>query len=694
MTFYELLNLDSTQRQTAGRALCAWCRGAGCKLNTYKTDLHANTRKLLLKTDSKLLKDASAKVYSEIRATLTDAQIVNIARSEIDINNFISLSDIKDNLIIVDKSTRKETLKIAADYNIENIPADQRPVKGNSCKIYNWREPVFYEMAREYSPCDKKLFSAIKITSGLTHEGLVYLIQKRPDALEYTTVAQSKTDSLQGLREALDVCLAPNGESLKKYMNDLLDSYKAGMRDWLQEYLRSDEYAGTPEDVCSEIVENCRNSFLKSIIYSNQYALPVLIRERNLMVPSEQDSSDLTLVKMPFLEHIADSHDAASLFLSSYSEFSSENLYISDWPEIYSNDRNTPCLNFYDLEEIRSIPKDQDYPTWEEALKDRFNDEEAAVFRAYIWSVFDARNVGRQILYLWDDGHSGKSVMLNVIAEELGQAAQAMQKDSLEGRFAMAKYYDKHLIVVCDNSNTNLIKLSKLKSITGRDRVEVELKGKVSFTARVYCKIIANSNYRPNIDADSTAETSRVILIKLRMDDEKMRAKGLLSPTGERKGDPTWEPRLKAEFKAFLRDCEQDYIRLCPKHADIELPQSMIDAINNCGNEFKQSIDSDTFEMILNDMGYTLDSAGKCLRRNLLPVINQYFAEHDKTPLSIYRFREILDSNFRGSEDLNYKFGLRKMTKSEQIGYKQQKEKSILTAEEDNEIVEAAETVF
>ena len=38
-------------------------------------------------------------------------------------------------------------------------------------------------------------------------------------------------------------------------------------------------------------------------------------------------------------------------------------------------------------------------------------------------------------------------------------------------------------------------------------------------------------------------------------------------------GDPTWEGRLKDEFRAFLASCYPVYQRLCPKRMDIIMPE-------------------------------------------------------------------------------------------------------------------------
>ena len=269
-------------------------------------------------------------------------------------------------------------------------------------------------------------------------------------------------------------------------------------------------------------------------------------------------------------------------------------------PVVYSNDPNVPALNYLDLDAIVS---ETPCPTWEFWLK-RFTDDEAKVFMAYVWSIFDADNKGRQALYIYDkDGFSGKSVVLNAIFNGLGEKlCVALQKDSLCNQFALAKVYDKRFITIDDNKNCYLFKGEKPHMILGGGMAEIELKGRNSFSTRLCCRIIACGNVMLSIDTHALHETSRVIVIKPKMTDEiiqQIAAKDadgnvIRDASGRPKlvGDSSFGDRLKEEFSGFLFKCRDVYAELCPTRASIIVPDSILEHNDEMSDEHEDVYDS------------------------------------------------------------------------------------------------------
>lgn len=252
-------------------------------------------------------------------------------------------------------------------------------------------------------------------------------------------------------------------------------------------------------------------------------------------------------------------------------------------PKIFTNDPTVPCFHYYDLESVKTV--EGLYPAWEEFLT-RFSEEEADVFKAFVWSIFDAENRGRQCLYLLDRGYSGKSAIINAIANAIGSELHvALSKDSLSNQFAFSKVWDKRFVTIGDNKNQNLVRSQAMHSMLGGDIVDVEYKGRDTFPSRLQCKVFVASNVPLNIDVKARNEYTRVLPIHPDDSDEALIARGIaaLDDDGNPRrmsngniiviGDPTWEGRLIDEFRAFLASCYPVYQRMCPKRMDIIMPE-------------------------------------------------------------------------------------------------------------------------
>lgn len=283
-------------------------------------------------------------------------------------------------------------------------------------------------------------------------------------------------------------------------------------------------------------------------------------------------------------------------------------------PKVFSNSLDEPALNYLDIE---NICKPGECPTWDFYMK-RFSADDAAVFKAFIWGVLDAKNNGRQMLYVYDkNGFSGKSVVTNVISQFLGSnLVAALQKDSLNNQFALAKIWNKRLIVIDDNKNPNLVKPTKMHMITGGGLAEIEYKGKNSFSARLQCKVIANGNTALSIDTDVDHEVSRVIIIKTEMKEEYMKQFCKVDENGNlckhRDGRPvflgsnTFEADLLAEFPVFLNQCKAEYARICPTRSAFDIPDSTYENVLN-----SSSIEQDVYDEIITN-GFDIGETFQC----------------------------------------------------------------------------------
>lgn len=257
--------------------------------------------------------------------------------------------------------------------------------------------------------------------------------------------------------------------------------------------------------------------------------------------------------------------------------------FLVEDPVTYSSYKEVPAINYLPIHE--KLDRGGKCPAWKEYLS-RYTRDERLVFMAYIWGVLDSKNSGRQALYIYDQGYSGKTAMLNALIKAIGRhVCQSLQKDSMEGRFAMSKIWDKRLITLDDNKNTQILRSEKMHLILGGGSADVEEKGRGSFSYRINSKVIICGNVLPQVEMGFLHERSRVILIRPRLTDkikkkifsEKVDALGNQLTIG----DNSFEKRLSEEFWAFAPYCEKAYREICPNDADFVLPASVVESMNN-----------------------------------------------------------------------------------------------------------------
>lgn len=317
--------------------------------------------------------------------------------------------------------------------------------------------------------------------------------------------------------------------------------------------------------------------FLKSSRFSEWY---------KLVTTKDDDGKEYT---MTYAEKYKFKGDFVDLLSDNLSYLWGENRIRMPMPKIFTNDRNTPCFHFFDLEAAKEVQGE--HPAWDE-FTSRFTPDEADVFRAFVWSIFDAENKGRQCLYIYDSGYSGKGVVFDAIAHYIGSDLHAaLSKDSAINQFAYSKVWDKRLVTVGDNKNANFVRSQFAHSLLSGDWIDVECKGQDSFSAKPQCRVMVGSNKALSIDAKARNEVSRVLPIHPDDSEDALVKRDLvaLDEDGNPRrnylgdpillGDPEWGEKLKAQFPAFLASCWPAYQKRCPRRCEIIMPEETAERI-------------------------------------------------------------------------------------------------------------------
>lgn len=233
------------------------------------------------------------------------------------------------------------------------------------------------------------------------------------------------------------------------------------------------------------------------------------------------------------------------------------------------------------------------------------------VFRAWVWSVFEPSNDGRQLLWIRGGGNDGKSRAISALMQIYGTPyTAALLNGDTDSQFFYSKIYGKRFTVYDDCKNTRLISSEKVHSMLGKGVVSVEHKFGQPFTAEVFTKILVGSNYYPEIDFFRNNERSRLICLTVKQFGTGVEA------------DAKFTEKLISEQYGFLWKCREAYERYCTDGVMIQTPGPLRETMReNCASETSKALE----EFIDEKMHF--DSSKSYERAKLLSDLVHYIAE-------------------------------------------------------------------
>lgn len=232
--------------------------------------------------------------------------------------------------------------------------------------------------------------------------------------------------------------------------------------------------------------------------------------------------------------------------------------------------------------EGESLPEDLlPTPNWDGWTSKIVGASSREVFKAWIASIFVAKNSSRQVLWIEDNGGGGKGTLATVLETVIGDGGYAaMSANSLESEFGAEAFYGKRLLVHPDNKNPRILSTALVHQITGGDSIYINRKNEKSVTASMRgVKVCIAANCSPEADMYNFHEASRLCHIKLDPKNPGADRSHLIETKHgvQLKGDVGFKDRLVKEFPAFLAKCFDSYAELCPHHGNIIIPQDVIE---------------------------------------------------------------------------------------------------------------------
>lgn len=345
----------------------------------------------------------------------------------------------------------------------------------------------------------------------------------------------------------------------------------------------------------------------------------------------------------------------------------------------FTNDPNEPSFSYMDIVGIANkkgaFPQDW---FWFEEQMDGFLVD---VFRAYIYSLFVAKNTGRQLLVLLGEGETGKSMIINAISQMFQKAdtnlVQAIDLSQSKNPHFSSGLLKARLLLLNDSNNPQIHTYNIVKNITGGDIIPVNIKNGPQFSTKLNSKILATTNVKLNINLNSKEEVSRLILINL----EKSTNIDMLKQyyefdesTGQLVTDLKGNyiskgNKLKKQqdfidqLPWYLTLCKKAYEDLCEGDGDIKMS---VDYINSLYSNSSEPFDD--HDNVIEE--YFIYDKGGFVSYKTLEIILMKYNEDNNTKEDIKTFKNKLSLSTKIKKNKGYDKNLSGLEKVQQRGFK------------------------
>ena len=225
------------------------------------------------------------------------------------------------------------------------------------------------------------------------------------------------------------------------------------------------------------------------------------------------------------------------------------------------NETDTPLDGFisptiFSKEKLEeALEKNEPMKYWPQILE-RLSDKET--FLAWCWLLFSDPKVStRQILWIRGNGHDGKTTLSRVISKYLGLAnicAWDLEPNS-KNQFTTSKFRGKRLTTNSESHITRILDDKIVFRITGGDFVDIEGKGKDSYSEEISTFMLFNANKAPQINTYDPSHVSRLLYLEIEARKEEVK-----TATGRNFiADSNFEENLLSEKYQFLALCKKTY---------------------------------------------------------------------------------------------------------------------------------------
>ncbi len=151
-------------------------------------------------------------------------------------------------------------------------------------------------------------------------------------------------------------------------------------------------------------------------------------------------------------------------------------------------------------------------PPWFEQLS-RMNNRLG--FMAFMGAIIDPSANPQQYLWLYGAGNDGKSTVLSVLQSLFGSAALTTDWPDNPNNFFTSRMEGKRLMLLDDQEHDRIVRSGLFKTVTGSKSILIEHKGQAPYLIDNRILVVAASNHRPRIKAESH-DTRRLVLCEIK----------------------------------------------------------------------------------------------------------------------------------------------------------------------------------
>jgi len=248
----------------------------------------------------------------------------------------------------------------------------------------------------------------------------------------------------------------------------------------------------------------------------------------------------------------------------------------------YANDEKIPAyrhVTMYDLYTKYIVPVENILPAtphMHEWLYAIFRPDQVDMFKAYLWSLFDAGYSGHHSLHFYDrQGNTGKSTFVKAFKKYVNtlcpQLIATVNQKMKEDRFTYATLEHRLIGIVAELTNKHFLNSTLFHA--SQDFVSIEHKNKGSYSGTLYIRWLLFGNVAPAVNITNIHELRRIIFLKTKDTDINYLKKYCnLDSQGEpvKRADGVWsfidpkafQSNMELEMPAFIASCYSSYWNL------------------------------------------------------------------------------------------------------------------------------------
>ena len=153
-------------------------------------------------------------------------------------------------------------------------------------------------------------------------------------------------------------------------------------------------------------------------------------------------------------------------------------------------------------------------PRWESHIAAHVLQEQQAALQEMAGYMFMDNNRYQKWFLLRGPGQNGKSIVLDTLRRLIGEEAGAgvELKRLANNDFAVSRLYQKKVNICADISATETIDVSRIKTLTGDRRLDVDVKHEDGIDMECYTTLIFSTNICPKLSDRSDGCFRRVVL--------------------------------------------------------------------------------------------------------------------------------------------------------------------------------------